>query len=218
MSESSAGAAAISKTTEESNRSVQELTDISSNLHHSADLLDEHVGSMNNQVSDAKNFSAKVSDAASEQAAGNVKESSDIIGKITNGLQASLEAMETSVRHFVDIRSEVNDLSKSMEEVNNRSQEMSAGTRQLDTAISSSQQQTVQVNESTMRMREQIEQLEKVSNELRRVSQAIRKDSEPLKANAETLQQVSASLEEADDRSRNAMKQLEKQIEKFLID
>ena len=89
----------------------------------------------------------------SEQAAGNVQESSDIIGKITEGLRSSLDAMETSVRQFVDIRSEVQDLSRSMEEVNSRSQEMSAGTRELDTAISSVEQQTIQVKDSTMQIR-----------------------------------------------------------------
>jgi len=328
ISESSAGADAVSNTTEESNRSVQELTDISSNLLKSADLLDGHVQTMNDQTTDVSDFSAEVSNAAgeqagameesnaavhqmteslqrvadefeaqaerarklrelseegesqlgntasglkstdemtermveintmiksiaqqtdllsmnaaieaahageagqgfavvaneirnlSEQAAGNVQESSDIIGKITEGLRSSLDAMETSVRQFVDIRSEVQDLSRSMEEVNSRSQEMSAGTRELDTAISSVEQQTIQVKDSTMRMREQIERLSTISDELRRISQTIRDDADPLKTTAEKLRQVSASLEEADDRSRNAVKQLENQMAKFMI-
>lgn len=329
INESSASAAAISDTTEESNRSVQELTDISTNLRDRADLLDGHVGTMNNQTGDATAFSAKVSDAAgeqagameesnasvhqmteslqrvaeafntqlektrrlqelseegesqiddtatdlrsthamtdrmleintmirsiaqqtdllsmnaaieaahageagqgfavvanevrnlSEQAAGSVKESSDIIGRITEGLQSSLSAMDESVRKFVTIRSEVNDLSQSMEEVNSRSQEMSAGTRQLDTAISSVQQQTVQVNDSTMRMREQIEHLASVTRELGEIAETIRSDSDPLKTTAEKLQRVSASLEEADRRSRDAVRELEGQIAKFVIE
>ena len=329
ISESSASASAISDTTAESNRSVEELVDISTHLHNSADLLDGHVGTMNRQTADATEFSATVSDAAgeqagameesnaavhqmteslqrvaeefttqlekvrkleelseegetqigdtatdlkathemtdrmieintmirtiaqqtdllsmnaaieaahageagqgfavvaneirnlSEQAAGNVKESSDIIAKITAGLTSSLEAMEASVRQFVDIRSEVTGLSQSMEEVNSRSQEMSAGTRQLDTAISSVQQQTEQVNDSTMRMREQIEKLGEISNELNGISQTVRHDSDPLKATAEKLRQVSVSLEEADTRSRSAVEELEVQIARFVTE
>lgn len=156
--------------------------------------------------------------ALSEQAAKNVKESSDIIGRITAGLHSSLEAMEASVRQFVEIRAEVQDLTGSMDDVNGRSQEMSAGTRQLDTAISSVQEQTAHVNESTIRMREQIAHLRTVSDELGRISEAIRTDSDPLRATAEKLRQASASLERADARGRTAIRELESQIATFLTE
>ncbi len=324
----SAGAVAVTATAQESNRSVAELTTISTHLRSSADLLDAHVRSMNQQTADADDFSAKVTQAAaeqagameqsnaavhqmteslqrvaqefgsqleraqrleqlsedgesrldntasglkathemtdrmleintmiksiaqqtdllsmnaaieaahageagqgfavvadeirslSEQAGRSVKESSEIIGRFTTGVRESLEAMEQTVQHFVEIRSEVRGLTRSMREVSARSQEMSAGTQQLDIAISSVQQQTADVNDSAIRMREQIEQLRAISDELGTMSATIREDSAPLTVTAEKLQQVSASLQDADIQSREAVQDLEHQIARFLI-
>ena len=329
ITESSASAATMTDTTRQANHSVEELTRISTSLNESADTLDAHVGSMNDQTKEVQDFSTQVSNASneqasameqsnasvhqmtsslksiadsfseqltkiktleelsdegetqieqtatnletthsmmdrmleinemikmiaqqtdlrsmnaaieaahageagqgfavvaneirnlSEQAGGNVRESSEIIGKIAEGIESSQDAMKASVRQFEEIRTEVKGLSHSMEGVNENSQEVSAGTRELDTAISSVQEQTVQVNDSTMRMREQIERLSEVAGQLSTVAHSIRTDSEPLAGTAGKLQQVSAALEEADNRSSEAVRRLEEQMNKFLIE
>ncbi|MEX2445583.1 MAG: methyl-accepting chemotaxis protein [Alkalispirochaeta sp.] len=329
ISESSTSAAAITETTQEANRSVEELTQISSNLRDSADALDSQVESMNEQATEVQEFSTSMSNAAgeqasaveesnasvhqmtsslqsiaqeftnqvakikkleelsdqgetqlestaanlqmahdmmermleindmiksiaqqtdllsmnaaieaahageagqgfavvaneirnlSEQAGGSVRESSEIIGKVAEGIEASQQEMKSSVSQFVEIRSEVKNLSQSMDEVNESSQELSAGTRQLDTAISSVQEQTVQVNDSTVRMRDQIERLGAVAQELNTVSQSVRSSSQPLTGTAEKLQEVSSALESADNRSREAVRNLETQMKRFVIE
>ncbi|TVR91822.1 MAG: hypothetical protein EA428_05000 [Spirochaetaceae bacterium] len=152
-----------------------------------------------------------------KEVAENAQNVSVTLTEMANGIRNSMESMEQSVHAFEEIRNEIGTLHSGMQNVNQRTQEMSSGTSELDTVLTRVRELSGSVRDSSGDMQHRMEEFAKLSVSLTDVSQTVRSGAATMHSTVQRLGDIAQDLDSAGDENRVSSTQLNENMQRFLI-
>jgi len=152
-----------------------------------------------------------------EEAATNAQNISGTLTEMAGGIRNSMESMESSVHAFGEIRSEIGTLHSGMRNVNERTQEMSSGTSELDVVLTRVRELTGNVRDSSGDMQHRMEEFAKLSVGLTEISQTVRSGAASMHSTVQRLGDIAHDLDRAGEENQASSTQLNENMQRFLI-
>lgn len=152
-----------------------------------------------------------------EEVAENAQNISGTLTEMAGGIRNSMETMESSVHAFGEIRSEIGTLHNGMQNVNERTQEMSSGASELDVVLTRVRELTGNVRDSSGDMQNRMEEFAKLSVSLTEISQTVRSGAATMHSTVQRLGDIAEDLDRAGDENRTSSTHLNENMQRFLI-
>ena len=152
-----------------------------------------------------------------KEVAENAQNVSGTLTEMADGIRNSMESMENSVGAFEEIRNEIGTLHSGMQNVNQRTQEMSSGTSELDIVLTRVRELSGSVRDSSGDMQHRIEEFARLSVSLTDVSQTVRSGAATMHSTVQRLGDIAQDLDNAGDENRVSSTQLNENMQRFLI-
>ncbi len=207
------------KQTYEETGAMLETVDVINTISEQTDLLSMNAAIEAAHAGDAGHGFAVVAEEIrrlAEQVSQNSQDISRTLRTMAGSVQTSLETMKNSVTAFSRIHSGVADLTESMNAINNTTQEMKAGTEEMDTVLTRVQDRTSEVRTSSHELTDKTGSLAELASTLKRISDSIRSRATAVNGTADSLETVSKDLETTGTTNDTQAKALEARLQQFV--